>query len=175
MAWARTDSEGGHTLFPHMHAGCSPRRPERTGIPERTCGRSWRSWRSRRSRAGPHHSPSGWPAGKSRRSGRQGPTAGVTLASHRLPPSADPFLPAPNWHPQRRNGHAQEVHSCAVTTHMAFWGPRHDVHVYVPLPTAHKPGWHLHPIGGDMEVQRNRPSWAEAEIQTQLSGRKPVL
>lgn len=56
-------------LLPQGHASALPRRPERTGPLERTRCHSWRSWHSRRSIAGPRHSPSDWPAGKSHRSG----------------------------------------------------------------------------------------------------------
>lgn len=69
--------------------GSLPRRPERTGSPEQTRGRSWRPWRSHRSTAGRRRSPSDWPAGKSPRSGKHGPTAGVQRGPAPSPAAAE--------------------------------------------------------------------------------------
>lgn len=125
----------------HVQARSLPRHPEKTGILERRHFRSWRSWHSRRSRGGPRHSPSGWPASKSRRSGKGRAHSGVVSCG---PPPSPATCPRTGTSPQsckvimsgpttaEITRTCREAQACEAAASPAFLGARLFVkHVFL--------------------------------------------
>lgn len=152
---------------------CLPRRPGRTGTPERTRCRSWRSWRSHRSTAGPRHSPSDWPAGKSPRSGKRRAGSGVLTPS---PPSSPKTRSSAEPAPARSPRPAEVPVSAPDKDARTRGSTRPCRDGALGLPwwqkscQPHKTGTVAPPGGGTQRCREaDSPPCDKAEIQTQLS------
>lgn len=147
--------------LPQAHACSLPRRPGRTGTPAQTRSRSWRSGRSRHSTAGPRHSPSGWPAGKSHRSEKCRAGGGAVTHFASWQPGDEQLGQAgscseargPRGAPTKMRAHGVAP-SRAAMTHCACRGSGGHVNVSFPSQQPHKA---LSPHqAGVTEVQRSR-------------------